>query len=172
MRTEEFPKQRSLFNPMRIIPVAIATVAAFFVALLGANATDLGPWYQALEKPFWTAPDGLFPIVWTLIFALITVSGVKAWRAAPTSREAQGVLSLFALNAVLNISWSVLFFRLQRPDWAFMELGLLWISILLLMVSCVRYSRSSAAMLMPYLMWISYAAMLNWAIVQLNGPFG
>ena len=125
-----------------------------------------------VRRSFWTAPDGLFPIVWTLIFALITVSGIKAWRAAPTSREAQGVLSLFALNAVLNISWSVLFFRLQRPDWAFMELGLLWISILLLMVSCVRYSRSSAAMLMPYLMWISYAAMLNWAIVQLNGPFG
>lgn len=176
MQTKEFRAKESqhgpFFNPLRVIPVAIATIAAFFVALMGATATDLGPWYQSLVKPLWTAPDGLFPIVWTLIFAMITVAGIKAWRAAPTSREAQAILSLFALNALLNVSWSLLFFRLQRPDWAFVELGFLWITILLMIVSCVRYSRSAAAMLLPYLMWISYAGMLNWAIVQLNGPFG
>lgn len=172
MRTKEFQEERSFFNPLRVIPVAVATVAAFLVALAGANATDLGPWYQSLVKPIWTAPDGLFPMVWTIIFALITVAGIKAWRAAPTSREAQSILSLFALNAALNIGWSLLFFRFQRPDLAFVELGILWITILLMMVSCVRYSRAAAAMLLPYLMWISYAGMLNWAIVQLNGPFG
>lgn len=172
MRAEEFQEERTFFNPLRLIPIGVATVAAFFVALAGATATDLGPWYQSLAKPIWTAPDGLFPIVWTIIFALITVAGIKAWRAAPTSREAHSIVSLFALNAALNVGWSLLFFRFQRPDLAFVELGFLWITIFLMMVSCVRYSRPAAAMLLPYLMWISYAGMLNWAIVHLNGPFG
>ncbi|NQX95266.1 MAG: tryptophan-rich sensory protein [Erythrobacter sp.] len=157
---------------MRVLPVIAATIAAFFVAFMGATVTDLGPWYQALIKPVWTAPDGLFPIAWTIIFALITVSFITAWRAAPTSRDAQGVVSLFALNAFLNICWSLLFFRLQRPDWAFIELGILWFSVLVMIVSCVRFSRPAAAMLLPYLGWLTYAGALNWAIVYLNGPFG
>ena len=171
MRTEEF-QDRTFFNPLKVLPVIAATIAAFFVAFMGATVTDLGPWYQGLTKPFWTAPDGLFPIIWTIIFALITVAFIKAWRAAPTSRDAQSVLSLFALNAFLNIGWSLLFFRMQRPDWAFIELGIMWICVLVTIVSCVRFSRSAALMLLPYLMWLSYAGMLNWAIVQLNGPFG
>ncbi len=171
MQTKEF-QSRALFNPMRVIPFCIASIAAFFVAFLGATFTDLGPWYQSLEKPFWTPPDGLFPIAWTIIFALITVAGINAWRAAPTARDAKHVLSLFALNAFLNIAWSVLFFRLQRPDWAFAELSLLWLSIFVMMVACVRFSRSAALLLVPYLAWLSFAGMLNWAIVQLNGPFG
>lgn len=161
-----------ILNPMRIIPVALATIAAFFVAFMGATVTDLGPWYQALAKPFWTAPDGLFPIVWTIIFALITVAFIKAWRAAPTARDAQNVVGMFAFNAFLNIGWSLLFFRLQRPDWAFVEIGILWISVFVMIVSCVRFSRPAAALLLPYLVWLSYAGMLNWAMVQMNGPFG
>ncbi|MEM7690618.1 MAG: TspO/MBR family protein [Pseudomonadota bacterium] len=171
MRTEDI-QTRSFINPMRLIPVAIATVAAAFVAFLGATVTDLGPWYQSLIKPTWTAPDGLFPIIWTIIFAMITVSAITAWRAAPTSRDAHHVVSLFAFNAVLNIVWSLLFFKLQRPDWAFMELFVLLVSVVVMIVSCVRYSREAAAMLVPYLLWLSYAGMLNLAIVQLNGPFG
>lgn len=171
MQTQEF-QERSFFNPMKVLPVVAATVAAFFVALMGATVTDLGPWYQSLEKPFWTAPDGLFPIVWTIIFALVTVAFIKAWRAAPTSRDARHLVSLFALNAFLNISWSLMFFRMQRPDWAFLELGLLWFSIIVMIVGCLRFSRAAAALLLPYLVWLSYTGMLNWAIVHLNGPFG
>jgi tryptophan-rich sensory protein len=70
---------------MMIIPVAVASVAALCVAALGATVTDLGPWYQALAKPYWNPPDVVFPIGWTLIYAFITVAGITAWRAAPTS---------------------------------------------------------------------------------------
>jgi len=159
-------------NRLMIIPVAVATMAALCIAALGATVTDVGPWYQALAKPAWNPPDVVFPIGWTAIYALITVAGITAWRAARTSAQAEWVLGLFALNGFLNISWSILFFRFQRPDWAFVEVTLLWLSILVLIVYCGRFSRSAALLLMPYLAWVSFAATLNWAVVQLNAPFG
>lgn len=159
-------------NRMMILPVAIATIAALCVALLGATVTDLGPWYQALEKPDWNPPDVVFPMGWTLIYAFITVAGINAWRAAPTAPQSEWVISLFALNGFLNIGWSLIFFRLQRPDWAFIELIALWLSILVLIIYCGRFSRSAAALLVPYLAWVTFAGALNWAVVELNAPFG
>ncbi|NCP13394.1 MAG: tryptophan-rich sensory protein [Sphingomonadales bacterium] len=155
-----------------MIPVTVATAAALCVAALGATVTDLGPWYQALAKPDWNPPDIVFPMGWTVIYALITVAGITAWRAAPTSAQAEWVLGLFALNGFLNISWSLIFFRLQRPDWAFYELTLLWLSILMLIIYCGRFSKTAALFLAPYLGWVSFAGALNWAVVQLNAPFG
>jgi len=159
-------------NRLMIIPVAVATISALCIAALGATVTDVGPWYQALAKPAWNLPDVVFPIGWTAIYALITVAGITAWRAARTSAQAEWVVGLFALNGFLNISWSILFFRFQRPDWAFVEVTLLWLSILVLIVYCGRFSRSAALLLVPYLAWVSFAAALNWAVVQLNAPFG
>jgi translocator protein len=159
-------------KPTIVIPVIVATIAAACVAALGATVTDLGPWYQSLAKPAWNPPDVLFPMGWTVIYALITLAGVAAWRAARTSAEAEWVIGLFALNGFLNISWSILFFRLQRPDWAFFEVTALWLSILALIVYCGRFSRGTALLLLPYLGWVSFAAALNWAVVQLNAPFG
>lgn len=158
-------------KPTIVIPVIVATIAAGCVAALGATMTDLGPWYQGLAKPAWNPPDVVFPMGWTLIYALITLAGVAAWRAARTSAQAEWVIGLFALNGFLNISWSILFFRLQRPDWAFWEVSLLWLSILVLIGYCGRFSRGAALLLLPYLAWVSFAGALNWAVVQLNAPF-
>jgi tryptophan-rich sensory protein len=157
---------------MMILPVTVATVAALCVAALGATITDLGPWYQALAKPDWNPPDVMFPMGWTLIYALITISAITAWRAAPNAAVSEGVIGLFALNGFLNITWSLIFFRMQRPDWAFIELVLLWLSILALIIYCGRFSRGAAALLVPYLAWVSFAGALNWAVVDLNAPFG
>ncbi|ANK13994.1 TspO protein [Erythrobacter neustonensis] len=154
-----------------MIPVIVASIAALCVAALGATVTDLGPWYQALAKPAWNPPDVVFPMGWTVIYALITVAGITAWRAARTSAEAEWVIALFALNGFLNISWSILFLRFQRPDWAFAEVIVLWLSILAIILYVVRFSRPAAALLLPYLGWVSFAAALNWAVVQLNAPF-
>jgi tryptophan-rich sensory protein len=79
---------------------------------------------------------------------------------------------MFAINAFLNITWSMLFFRIQRPDLAFIELMLLWLSIAALIWYCWRYSRIAAVFFMPYLAWVTFAGALNWAVVDLNGPFG
>ncbi|MEL6238142.1 MAG: TspO/MBR family protein [Pseudomonadota bacterium] len=170
MQTDTQPRQ--IFNPMWVLPVSAATLAAGLVASLGATVTDLGPWYQALEKPAWTPGDGIFPIVWTFVYALITIAGITAWRAAPTAVAAQNVVGLFALNAFLNISWSILFFRLQRPDWAMVEVVFLALSILAMMGYCRRFSPKASLLLVPYLAWVSLSGALNRAIVELNGPFG
>ncbi|MEL7188163.1 MAG: TspO/MBR family protein [Pseudomonadota bacterium] len=155
-----------------VFPIILATIAALIVAALGASMTDTGPWYQALAKPSWTPPDPVFGMVWTAVFALITVSGITAWRAAPTGKIAQNVITLFAVNGALNIIWSLLFFRMQRPDWAMVEVSILWLSIIALIVYCGRYSRLASLSLVPYLAWVSVAAALNWAVVDLNAPFG
>lgn len=155
-----------------ILPSIVAAIVAAVVAVLGATITDLGPWYQALEKPGWNPPDVIFPVGWTLIYALNTAAIVSAWRAAPTRKVSDTIIGLFALNAFLNIGWSLLFFRMERPDWAMVEVVFLIASIVSLIVYCGRYSRNSALMFLPYLIWVSFASMLNWAIVDLNGPFG
>ncbi len=159
-------------NRMMILPVTVATVAALCVAALGATVTDLGPWYQALAKPSWNPPHVVFPMGWTVIYALITISAITAWRAAPTATAAEWVIGLFALNGFLNITWSLLFFRMQRPDWAFIEVIALGLSILALIIYCGRFSKSAAVLLLPYLGWVTFAGALNWAVVELNAPFG
>ncbi len=153
-------------------PVLAAALAAMVIAGLGALSTDLGPWYQGLQQPAWKPPDILFGPAWTVIYALAALAGVRAWNAAPSRSDREWLLALFALNGFLNLFWSLLFFRLRRPDWALVEVGFLWASILLLMIVLGRYARSARALLAPYLVWVSIAAALNLAVVRLNGPFG
>lgn len=154
------------------LPVVVAMLAATVVAVLGGTITDLGPWYEGLHKPAFTPPRPIFPIAWTTIFALAALAAVSAWRAAPNVRISDTVIGLFALNGFLNVLWSLLFFRLQRPDWAFVELMLLWLSIAGLILYCRRLSRIASLLLVPYLAWVSAAGTLNWFVVQLNAPFG
>lgn len=159
-------------NRSWVLPVAVAAAAGMIVAVLGGTITDLGPWYEGLRKPAWTPPRVAFPIVWTTIFALAAWAGVAAWRAAPNARAADTVIGLFAFNGFLNILWSLLFFRIKRPDWAVVELVLLELSVLVLIVYCGRLSRLAALLLVPYAIWVAVAGALNWQIVQLNRPFG
>jgi tryptophan-rich sensory protein len=149
-----------------------AAVAALGVALLGGLATEIGPWYFALKKPSWQPPDWLFGPVWTTIYALATLSGLKAAIAAPDHAARRMIVAAFAINAFFNLLWSLLFFRLYRPDWALVEVAFLWASIVALMAVTGRYRALSAWLLLPYLLWVSFAAFLNYTIVQLNGPFG
>jgi translocator protein len=149
----------------------IAAAAAVTVAGLGGLMTDIGPWYQSLAQPAWKPPDWLFGPAWTVIFALAACSGVIAWREAPHQTSRKWMLALFALNGSLNVLWSLLFFRLRRPDWALMEVGLLWLSVLLLMWVLGQYSRRASYLLIPYLLWVAFAGTLNWTTARLNAPF-
>lgn len=149
-----------------------AAAAACAVAALGALSTDLGPWYAALKQPGWKPPDWLFGPVWTVIYALAALAGLRAALRAPDAASRRRIALLFAINGTLNVLWSLLFFRAQRPDWALAEVGFLWASILWLMLVLGRHSRGAAWLLLPYLVWVAFAAWLNYAVVQLNGPFG
>lgn len=153
-------------------PIVFAAVAALVVGAFGAWMTELGPWYYGLRVPSWKPPDWLFGPAWTLIFSLAAIAGVLAWRNARTRGARVAILLLFALNINLNILWSGLFFRLQRPDFALVEVVFLWLSIALLMAGLWRHSRLASGLLVPYLAWVTFAGVLNLAIVRMNGPFG
>lgn len=156
----------------RLKPTLIGIAAALAVALAGGAMTEIGPWYESLRKPWFQPPDWLFGPAWTLIYALCVVSGVTAWRAAEGRGAKNAVITLFLVNAILNVSWSLLFFTLRRPDWAFVEVIFLWASIVALIAVLWRISRLSSLVLLPYLAWVTFAAVLNRAVVDLNGPFG
>ncbi len=155
------PRQRGL-------AVAVAAGSAVMVAILGGLATDLSPWYRSLHRPDFQPPDWLFGPAWTVIFACTAGAGLLAWQANPPMRAWARIVSLFAVNGLLNILWSVLFFRLHRPAWALTEVVPLWLSILGLIVLIAPVSRRAAWLLVPYLLWVAFAATLNLAVVRLN----
>jgi translocator protein len=150
------------------MPLVIAALSASLVAGVGATMTDTTGWYATLNKPSWNPPPAAFGIIWTIVFALIALAGVTAWRATPNRAASETLIGLFALNGFFNTIWTVLFFQLRRPDWAMAELVLFWISIVALIVVFGRYSRAAALLLMPYLIWVTIAGVLNWQIIQLN----
>ncbi len=152
-------------------PLLIAGLAALGVAVLGGLLTEIGPWYKSLVQPAFKPPDAWFGPVWTLIFVLSAIAGATAWKKTPDRASRYWLIGLFALNASLNTLWSLLFFKLQRPDWALLEVGFLWLSIAALVWTMKRYSRPASALLLPYLLWVAFAIAINYATVQLNGPF-
>ncbi len=151
-------------------PIIVAVLLAIIVGGVGGAATHIGPWYYALVKPSWQPPDWLFGPAWTTIYVLTATAGVRAWRRG-NDRERRYFAGALALNLVLNVLWSVIFFTLQRPDLALLEVVPLWLSIALLMLLVRRYSPLSSLLMLPYLLWVAFAAYLNWTIVRLNGLF-
>lgn len=161
----------SIARPL-LKPIAVGVGAAFAVAAVGSTITDLGPWYRGLHQPSWAPPDWAFPVGWTTVYVFTVAAGVTAWRTALGERERTRIMGLFAFNAFLNVVWSLLFFRLHRPDWAFVEVLIFWLSIALLVAIAARRSLAAQFMLLPYLGWVSFASLLNLAVVRLNPPFG
>lgn len=154
----------------KLLVIGVATGSAIVVAVLGALLTDIGDWYYSLEKPPWQPPDWAFGPAWTVVFAATATAGVLTWMASG-DRERPIVAAAFAINAVLNVAWSLLFFRLRRPDWALAEVVLFWLSIVALIVICGNLDPRAGWLLLPYIGWVSFAAILNVTIVRLNRPF-
>jgi len=152
-------------------PFGVGLGVAFVTGLVGGLMTEIGPWYFALRKPGWKPPDWAFGPVWTTIFCLAILSGIIAWQKAPGETLRMLVPVLFIANALFNILWNVLFFTMRRPDWALIETAFLWLSILTPMLVFWPFAPLASLCLVPYLLWVSIAWVLNWRIVQLNAPF-
>ena len=152
--------------------IIVAGLLALTLAGAGGALTEVGPWYRALKKPFLQPPDWLFGPAWTLILGMAAASGVLAWHGAPDAGARLRVAILFAINWLCHLLWSPLFFKLRRPDWALVEVAFLWASILALVIGLAPYSHAASWLVAPYLAWVSFAAWLNYTIVQLNRPFG
>ncbi len=151
--------------------IIIAAVATASVLAIGGALTEIGPWYYSLRNPPWRPPNWAFGPIWGLIGAFTCAAAVVIWRASPTEWDKAVTLLLFAINACLNVLWNVIFFKVKRPDWALIEVAFLWLSILAMIVAFYQRSPLSAALLVPYVLWVSIASVLNRAMVQLNGPF-
>ncbi len=153
-------------------PVIVAASAAAFVLIAGGLLTEIGPWYEALRKPSWQPPKWAFGPAWTIIMALVATGGVIGWRATSDPRAQTLLIELFVINGMFHVGWSLLFFKLRRPDWALIEVAGLWLSIAALIAALWPLSHRAAWALAPYIGWVSFAAFLNRAIVRLNRPFG
>ena len=154
------------------LPIVIAALATLAVAVMGATITEIGPWYHGLAQPRWAPPEATFGVAWTIIYLCTALAAVTGWRAMPDARGADWMVGLFALNGFLNIVWSLLFFRLHRPDWAAVEVIALWVSIAVWIYVVWRRSLVAGLLLLPYLAWVTFAGYLTMTIVRLNGPFG
>jgi translocator protein len=161
-----------------VLPRGRVAVAALWAALgvvavagLGGLATELGPWYRALKQPWWQPPDWAFGPAWSVIYLLTATAAVRVWLRMHTPRERALWLAALAANGAINVFWSWLFFKARRPDWALAEVVLLWLSIGLLILMARRHDVIAALLLVPYLLWVAFAASLNYAVVRLNGPF-
>ena len=148
-------------------PVVIAFLVVFAVAGIGGAATEIGPWYFNLIKPAWQPPDWAFGPIWTLIYITTGIASVRAWRLGDELQRSNFLLALL-INCVLNVLWSVLFFKMQRPDVALIEVVVFWLSIVPLILLPLRYSPRSSLLMLPYIAWVSVAAYLNLTIVRLN----
>lgn len=138
---------------------------------VGGGTTTVGAWYEDLRKPSWNPPNWIFGPAWAVILALAAWSGLSTWTNATDEAGRILILVLFASNIVLHMLWSPLFFALKRPDWALAEVPFLWLSIVVLMFGIGRYSTLAICLLLPYLLWVTFAAVLNFKIVRLNQPF-
>jgi tryptophan-rich sensory protein len=151
--------------------IVVAAVITILVLGVGGALTNVGPWYRNLRKPSWNPPDWMFGPAWTIILGLAAWAGVLGWTHARTPGEHLLIGVLFALNIVFHGLWSPLFFNFQRPDWALMEVPFLWLSILALILVLAPLSALAAWLLVPYLLWVAFAAYLNLTIVRMNAPF-
>ncbi len=163
---------RTISRQASTVTKTIITAAIITLAVLGVGGamTTVGPWYRALRKPTWNPPDWLFGPAWTIILGMAAWSGVLAWtRSGPAAHPT--ILVLFGCNIVLHMLWSPLFFNFKRPDWALIEVPFLWLSIVALMVGLAPLGQACVWLLLPYLLWVGFAAFLNLTIVRMNAPF-
>jgi translocator protein len=145
----------------------IAFVAIMFLAAFPAYFFPPGQWYQGLQKPDWNPPAFLFGPVWSALYVLIAVS---VWRIWPFKAEtwAKKSILFWVVQWILNTAWSVIFFGLEQPGWALIEIIVLLCVIGLYIVNTYRHNKLASAFFMPYLLWVSFATCLNASIWYLN----
>jgi tryptophan-rich sensory protein len=150
-----------------ILSLIVFVVLNFCAAVSGAYFKP-GDWYERLNKPAWRPPNWLFPPAWTLLYIMIAVSGWLVYRTAGLEGAGVTALIVYVVHLGFNAGWSAVFFGLKRPGWAFLEVVGLWLSIAATMVVFHPINPVAAYLLIPYLGWVSFAAVLNFSIWRRN----
>lgn len=161
-----------LRNTLQLIAAILLAESA---GIIGSffTAPAIEGWYAGLVKPALNPPSWLFGPVWTTLFALMGIAVFLVWSSYAKASEdkKKGIkiaLALFGIQLVLNTLWSIIFFGMQSPGAALIEIALLWISILATIIAFSKISKPAAWLLIPYILWVSFASYLNYAIWMLN----
>ncbi len=153
----------------------IAIVISELAGIIGSvfTTSSIAGWYAGLAKPALNPPAWVFGPVWATLFALMGIAAFLVWReydngSPSTKLRVKIALSVFGLQLFLNTLWSIIFFGLHSPTAAFIELIFLWLAILATIISFAKISKPAAWLLVPYIIWVSFAGYLNFNIAQLN----
>lgn len=151
--------------------IALGVFLAVCLAAGGLGAmittTELDGWYQTINKPSWNPPDAVFGPVWTTLFVMMAFASWLVWKTAGL-KGAKISLTLFAVQLLLNVAWSWIFFSRHQPGLAFLEIIILWLAILATTICYFRCSKIAGYLMLPYLGWVGFASVLNFAIWRLN----
>jgi tryptophan-rich sensory protein len=148
-----------------VVALLLCYGAAAVGGLLGAGAG--GGWYADLEKPSWTPPSWVFGPVWAVLYGMMAVAVWLVWMRR-RQQPAVVPMAVFAVQLALNAAWSPLFFGLHRPGIAFADIVLLWLALVATVWLFFGRRAIAGLLLVPYLLWVSFAAALNFAIWRLN----
>jgi tryptophan-rich sensory protein len=145
-----------------LIPLLASAVGGFF------TSTSVSTWYVELNKPVFNPPNWVFGPVWTALYILMGISLYLVWSKGIKTKKAKAAVTIFSIQLALNILWSVIFFGLKSPLFAFIEIVFLWSAILMTIIYFYRISKPAAYLLLPYILWVSFAAVLNCFLFILN----
>lgn len=146
-----------------IISVAIPLIAGFIGSIFTSN--KIPSWYETLNKPAFNPPNWIFGPVWTTLFVLMGIALYLVWTSEQPNNSA---LWFFGIQLGLNVLWSIFFFGTQSPLMAFIDIIILWFAILATIISFYAVSTTASYLLIPYILWVSFATILNWKIMVLN----
>lgn len=156
-----------------LLALASALVVTFAAAAVGARASvDAATFYETLDKPAFAPPGWIFGPAWTLLYIMMAMAAFGVWKVRGWT-NARGALSLYVAQLVFNALWSVFFFGMRLGTASFVDIAVLWLLVLSTTVAFWRVKIGLGLLLVPYLLWVSYAAALNVAVVRMNpGAFG
>lgn len=154
----------------KILKLISAILICQFAGVIGSffTAPAIASWYSTLAKPEFNPPNYLFAPVWILLFTLMGISLFLVWEKGFSKKESKIALSFFSIQLALNSIWSFLFFGLKNPFYALIEIIFLWFAILATIYYFSKISKKAALLLLPYIAWVSFAAVLNFFIFSLN----
>jgi benzodiazapine receptor len=156
---------------LQVIGLFVFLILCLGVGALGGMATapEIAGWYATLNKPSWNPPAWIFGPVWTTLYLMMAASAWLIWRQGGMQKN-RLQLSVFACQLLLNLAWSWIFFSMHQIGGAAAEIVVLWVSILLTAILFAKKSKLAAALLLPYLCWVSFATILNFTLWKLNQP--
>jgi benzodiazapine receptor len=149
-----------------ICSVAVCLLIGFLGSFVTRNY--ITTWYDQLSRPSFTPPDWTFGVVWPVLYVIMGISAFLIWNEGFNRRQVKVALSVFALQLILNGLWSPIFFGLHMIGPALVEIIMLWAAILLTIFAFWRLSKSAALLLLPYILWVSFAVVLNVSLFLLN----